>query len=55
MARTRAGLPSLVACTPFPALVLFQGVNGKLKKIKKKKEQYSNIGEFLGAEGSESG
>lgn len=28
---------ALVACTPFPALVLFQGMNGKLKKIKKKK------------------
>lgn len=32
---------ALVACTLFPALVLFQGMNGKLKKIKKKKKKNS--------------
>lgn len=37
MARTRAGLPSLVACAPFSALVLFQGMNCKLKKNLKEK------------------
>lgn len=30
---------ALVGRTPFPALVLFQGMNGKLKKIKKKKKR----------------
>lgn len=32
------GFLALVGRTPFPALVLFQGMNGKLKKIKKKKK-----------------